>query len=170
MSGHGHLRRWVGGALWTSVLLAGLLFLDRRIIAPEAERVGWQQAHTAPSLLPAYLPATLAWPPAELWIRGGEQPGQWMGLAEEGGARRRLWIGWGELSVPPPLSELEGCLVERAPCPDGWRALSTDLKGLGREVQLISDLGPEEAHRILLGLTPSRDQGSRVRIPTRIAN
>ncbi len=158
MSGTHRLRRWLGGALWTGLLMAGLLLLDRQVIAPETESLRWRRMPnlTTPALLPAYLPATLAWPPAELWIRGGDQPGQWMGLTEEGGAERRLWIGWGEGETPPPLAALSGCLLARARCPEGWRALSTEPEGLDREVLLLSKLGPEEARRILMGLAPAR--------------
>ncbi|MDF1564039.1 MAG: hypothetical protein P1V51_13405 [Deltaproteobacteria bacterium] len=161
MSPSRSLRTWLGGALWTALLVVGLFLLDRRVIAPKPPEDVWRQVslethRVGLPVLPAYLPASLTWPPAVVWLRGGEAPQEWLGLREEGSERTRIWIGWNAGSLPPALSGLAGCLQERALCPEGWRFLSTTLDDDSCEVSLLTDLDPREARRILQGLSPAR--------------
>ncbi len=137
--------------LWTILFVAIIFAIDRGVQGPLLKS-GWivaQQLSDIPSkagksIIPPYLPKTVAWPPQKIFYRVSPTPGQWFGC-------QGLWLGFGNSPLPDALRMYSGCFDEKSSCPDGWHLLSTQLTD-GRVIHLLTKLEAIEAARILEGL------------------
>ena len=151
-----YVRRSVAGLLWTVALVAGLYLVDRLLMGPrrpqgwvEAESLAAVPAEVGPLPVPAFLPNTMAWPPARVIFRTGARPGWWLGLERSGG-EVGLWIGSGVDPVPAALGEVRSCVASAVSCPRGWRVLSTSRSA--RTIFVVSRASTQQSARILAGL------------------
>jgi hypothetical protein len=150
------VRRLAGAVAWTAVLAASVYAADRFILGPRV--AGWREAPSVDALteavatvtLPAYVPETLAWPPAHLLMRTGDAPGWWLGLVDRGGGSQvRVWLGSGEGPLPDALADVAGCVSadSLARCPPAWHALSGERAG--RTVWVVGRVDAQTLRRVL---------------------
>lgn len=147
--------------LWTAVLAAALVLVDRLLVGPPTPE-GWRAVPTVetlpegapPVLVPSYLPESLVWPPARVLGRGGDTPGWWyeVGPREPGGPR--LWVGSGGAPFPEALGEAARCLASQPEpnCPPPWHQLSRKIDG--RTVWVLATIPTRDLTRIFEGLAP----------------
>ncbi|TNF28486.1 MAG: hypothetical protein EP329_17815 [Deltaproteobacteria bacterium] len=152
-------RRLALALVWTALLAGALYGADRFLLGPR--HVGWQVASTIEEIpsaaglvpTPRIVPEHLGWPPRVILYRTGRETGCWLGLADQGGADPRLWIGIGAPPLPELLEPFAGCVTPlRVDCPAGWRALS--LADDGRVIHVLGELPAVEMRRVLKGLEP----------------
>lgn len=137
--------RPLAAVLWTVVLAALLLGLDRALMPP-SRPVGWVEAESLddvpdsarPLVVPTYLPDVLGWPPARVTYRLDEaSPRFWLGLAPPGGGEVGLWLGTLGPTADAIVGDLWPCLERTEPtCPPGWDVRVLTVPGVGPIVVL----------------------------------
>jgi hypothetical protein len=147
------LARAARAVIFTAALGALLLALDRLALGPTPPR-GWVSAASVDAvpteagglLVPAYLPNTLAWPPARVVYRIGPGRGSWIEVHAHDRPEAWLFIGSGWGPPPPDLG-----VPARGEA--GWRHLEDRVAG--RPVHVITRLPPDLAERVRIGLKPT---------------
>jgi len=159
--------RWRRGLLavgWSLFFVALLYGLDRVLLEKKPVE-GWVEVESiqdipsdvGPVMIPSYLPYTLSWPPSRVVYRTGDNAGWWIGLRSDEDATEDLWYGMGSEPFPEAMGDTFYCLdvATRTECPEGWFALSTNVRG--HVLSLISRLDALTTREILTGFQLADD-------------